>query len=318
MTTASKILAQPNTDEWLRARDGGVGASEAAVASGVSEYETPRELYHRKRGELPPKEQTEAMRRGHLLEPIIVSEFSRVTGLQIQQYPMGLMQHQDHPIVLATPDAQITEKAGLECKSTNWRLAKRLGQEGTEDVPNEWLCQVQQQMAVTGWERVHVAVWIDRDNFKTFCVERNQTAIELLIKYDLELWARIEAGDPPPHEWTADSRDLMRALYREVHSDSVIRLDERQADLWARRCEFRQEAGRMYKRADALEAEFLAEIGNAAFAVLPGEDKMVRRKKIAKEPYTVTPKPYVDTREVNVSKPVREVLIESEESNGRG
>lgn len=56
-------IAQADTPEWHELRSKGFGASEAAAVAGLSQYETPLHVYMRKRGEMPPVQETKPMRR---------------------------------------------------------------------------------------------------------------------------------------------------------------------------------------------------------------------------------------------------------------
>lgn len=300
----------PDDQAWHEMRLKGIGASESAAAAGLSEYMSPRELYHLKRGELEPQSDTDAMRRGRALEPLIVQEFEFATQLRVKQYPVDTITHPEHETIFATPDAELEDNEGLECKSTTWRMAHHLGSTGTDEIPNVWLCQAQQQMAVTGWERVHVAVWIDVQTLRTFIVERNDSAIALLIDSDLEMWEKIQAGTPPDEAWDSRSLSLMKKLYKDVQAGDICTLSRELKELWGQQVKLRENAEELIDEADGLKARVLDEIGNAQFAPLDGK-YMIRRKIIDKQAYTVYPKPYVDARRVKLTDDVRRLLSSS-------
>jgi predicted phage-related endonuclease len=70
---------------WLERRRQTLGASDAAAALGLSPYCSPLQLYLRKIGSLPEQEETEAMRWGTLLEPLLAREYTRRTGLPLPE-----------------------------------------------------------------------------------------------------------------------------------------------------------------------------------------------------------------------------------------
>lgn len=76
------ILVDPlSFEDWLKWREGGLGASDAATVMGVSPFETPEELWLRRTGRLGRKPDTFPMRRGRMLEPHARAEYERRTGL---------------------------------------------------------------------------------------------------------------------------------------------------------------------------------------------------------------------------------------------
>ncbi len=67
----------------IEIRRTGLGASDAAAACGIDPYKTTLRLYLEKTGELPPDEETDALRIGKIFEPGILEFFSWKTGKPI-------------------------------------------------------------------------------------------------------------------------------------------------------------------------------------------------------------------------------------------
>lgn len=290
-------VALPHTEEWYAARSTGIGASEIAAAAGLSPYSTPLELYHRKRGELPEIEPSEPMILGNLLEPVVKARFCQVEGITFANPSPPMFRHGVHQPITATPDAIIDAVTLFEAKTASWRMKGSWGDQNSDDVPPHYLCQCQQQMAVMNAAAVRLAVLFDGAELKRFTVLRNDELITLLISAALELWERIQNGDPPPPDWSHPSTPK---LIREIHSsieDARIELSPDETAAW----EQYEELGRMVRDTEAhrdeLKARVLHAIGGNFAGLLP-DGRMVRRKLIEKEPYTVTPKPYIDARAV--------------------
>ena len=51
---ATTIIRPKNREEWLKERESGVGSSEVATIIGVNPYQTPYQLWRRKKGIDPP------------------------------------------------------------------------------------------------------------------------------------------------------------------------------------------------------------------------------------------------------------------------
>lgn len=293
---------EPHTDEWHAWRSSGIGASEAAAACGLSPYETPLHIYGRKTGMLPPIEDNDAMRLGRLLEPVVIEEFTRRTGNEVDQAPCPVMRHGDHPFILATPDAILAGGDLLEAKTTTWRIAKQLGEEGTDFIPEHWLCQAQQQIAVTGADRCHLAALIDGRTLRTFIVERNDNLIALLVSAEQELWERIVNKDPPePNFEHARTAELIREMYGLVEGKTIV-LGDGVAGLWIRQKELGERISELEKEREGLRAMVLHEMADASIAGFSGHEFELARSQVNRKEYTVAANSYITLRERKPAK----------------
>lgn len=272
-------IAPALTPEWFAARDNCIGASEIAAAAGLSPYETPLSLYARKRGELPPIEDNDAMRMGRLLEPVVKSEFLRETGLQLIDPTPAMFRHAKHEPITATPDGIIDDSTLLECKTASWRMKGQWGDQDSDSVPDHYLCQCQQQMAVMDAELVHLAVLFDGAELKKFRVIRNEKLIEMLILAGLELWDRIKTGRAPDPTW---GHDTTPSLIREIHKN----VNDVRIELSPDACQARrryEELADAIKTAEKEQKEcqslYEHEIGDN-FAGVLDDGRMIRRKWI--------------------------------------
>lgn len=303
-TTHSPItVANPDTPEWHQARMTGIGASEAAAAAGLSRYCTPLELYHRKRGNLPPVQENTAMRLGKALEPVVIQEWCLANGVEPAQYPVPMVRHREHAFVLATPDCILSTGELLECKTSSaWMLKKleaegELGEQGTDALPAEWLCQAQQQLAVTDLAVCWFAVLVDGRTLREFCVERNRGLIDALIAAEADLWARIESGEPPEPDFQHESTpDLIRDLFRSIDESRTVELSRQSVYHWERYDELGDEIKALEKERKAHKAAVLAELGDAYAGLLPGTGRMVRRQLRPAKSFTVNRGEYIDVR----------------------
>jgi len=303
MTDTLASIAAPHTDEWHALRKTGIGASEAAAACGLSSYKTPLDLYLDKTGQIDPFKGNDATRLGNLLEPVIESEFVTRTGIKVIESPMGLFRSRFHPFMLATPDADCEDRALGEWKSTTFRRAAELGEQESDNLPADWICQCQQQMHVMNRQLVHVAVLIDGRTLKTYQVERNDRLIEGIISAERELWDRCINHDPPEPDFEhSRTPQLIRDMYGIVEAGDAIELSDDAAWWWQCRKDIMATIREKTKQADDLKAKVLHEIGNSSGGILPGTGKMVRRKEVTRKGYTVEEKYLIDVREVKIPK----------------
>ncbi len=290
-------VADTMTTEWFAARATGIGASEIAAAAGLSPYQTPLELYHRKRGELPPIEDNDAMRMGRLLEPVVKAEFLRETKLTFSDPSPAMYRHAKFDPITATPDAIIDETTLFEAKTASWRMKGKWGEQDSDSVPDEYLCQVQQQMAVMNASLVHLAVLFDGAQLKTFKVLRNDELIKLLIAAGLELWRRIKDGNPPEPTWEHSSTpSLIKAIHGTIQ-DTRIELNDDEVAAWSKY----ERIGALIKKLEAKQGECKARVLHGIgdnFAGIIGDGRMIRRKEIAATTFTVNRKAYINAMAV--------------------
>ena len=103
----------PTREAWLASRDAlSIGASEAAVALGVSPYGTPWDLYERKRGVIQPG--SAPMARGRKWEHRVLEDYAEAADVQLLTAPEAIfpgqtgivtLAHSDFPWLRASPDA---------------------------------------------------------------------------------------------------------------------------------------------------------------------------------------------------------------------
>jgi putative phage-type endonuclease len=297
------------TDDWLAERQNGIGASEAAAACGMSPWQTPLELYLRKRGEMPPIDDNTAMRMGRKLEPVIVSEFEEATGLTVTDTPGDLYQHADLEWQRATPDGLIGDTELLECKSSSvLAIGSELGDDGTDDVPTAWLLQCQHQMAVLGEHisAVQIACLLDGRQLRLFRVERHDGLIAKLTATEQELWERIQNGDPPEADYAhATTLALLRVIHPVTHDETdVIDLDDRIHAAWSQYEDIGREIKALEKTRKAAKASVVDAIGSH-YAGMLDDGRMVRRKLSQRSGYSVEASEVLDIRAVKIPSSLR-------------
>jgi putative phage-type endonuclease len=287
----------PGTDEWYAARSTGIGASEAAAACGRSTYETPLHVYARKIGELAETRDNEAMYWGRVLEPLVLTRFVQQAGLVIEDAPCPMFRSDSRVFQLATPDAILADGTLVEIKTTNWRRAKQIGDEGSDAIPDEWLMQCQQQMAVVGADLVHVAVLIDGRNLWTGRVERNDALIGRMTEIEGDLWGRVETRRPPEPNWEhGATRDLVRSIHSGVVDGKVVDLAEDIAAAWRRQKDLAESIKSLEDEREALRSRVMFAMGDAAVGCAPDGLELVR-KVVAGGQVFYERKPYTTLRE---------------------
>lgn len=200
----------------LAMRRDSIGGSAIAALAGLSRWATPIELYEAMvHGQ--EKESTLAMRLGTALEDPVAEIYAEETGRWVRR--VDTCRHPVKTFAIATPDRavfalpvaalarkkllQLDELAEaerlLEVKTTTWRLADEWGEEGTDQIPEHHLCQVQWTLGVTGKQMADVRVLFDRDRIGRYFVRYSPELFEGLLEIgERFLVDHVAKGVPPP------------------------------------------------------------------------------------------------------------------------
>lgn len=188
------IIIKPKShDEWLKAREAGIGASEVAAILGLSPWETPFSLWLKKTHQVPPTEETDAMRRGHYLEDAVVQWWMHETGEQVIKASAAdiIYVHPEHPYMRVTPDRIVKgRKKILEVKST----AISMG----ESIPDYYLAQVTYQMYVTGIHQAELIYIQGGLTFGRFIVEYDEAFANFIASEVQKFWIENVLGGKEP------------------------------------------------------------------------------------------------------------------------
>jgi putative phage-type endonuclease len=299
----AEVVAMPHTPEWYAARNTGIGASEIAAAAGLGKdegcYQTSLEVFLRKLGRLPPLEETEPMIMGRLLEPVVLTRFHQLTQtVPLDPHP-PMFRSLARPWMTATPDTILSESELVEAKTTTWRMKSRWDEEDTDQIPGQYLCQCQWQMAVIGdrVKTVFVPVLFDGAKTKIYRVDRNELMIGYLIDAGLELWQRIQNDEPPEPNWEHESTPKLIQEMRSEINGQVVELGDITSDAWFTYEQLGKQVKELNDRRERYKAEVLYYIGDNYAGDL-GDGRIVRRKLIEKAGHVVGPSSYIDLRAV--------------------
>lgn len=159
---STTVIRPKDRNEWLKVRESGIGSSEVATIVGLNPWETPYQLWRRKMGIDPAKEENFAMKAGHYLEDAVSQFWSDETGHQVIKASAGdwIIRDNDRPYLQVSPDRTYwlgesrshDAKGILECKTTQMKI-------DADDLPKHWFCQVQYQLGVAGYQQGSLA-WL--------------------------------------------------------------------------------------------------------------------------------------------------------------
>lgn len=284
-------------------RPHGMGSTDAAPACGLSPYKTAYQLWLEKTDQYPGQVQSAAMEWGLRLENAIAQAYTERTGFELVTTPPAV--HFERPWMFASPDRVVPGHniRLVELKTASAYLADEWGDDGTDQVPDWYLLQVQHQMEVTGIDRADVAVLIGGQDFRVFHVERSQRVIGLLVEQEYRFWQCVEEMRPPDPDWDHASTPGLLAAIHGCQAHLSVELPS-EAVQWASDYERLRHEGKDTEEAAAfLKARLLHLMGEAAVGYLQ-DGRTVQRKLVKRRAYSVDECEYT-TFSIKAPKKVR-------------
>lgn len=190
---------EPGTPDWHAARATGIGGSEIAAVLGISPYESPFSLWHRKQGGIGPVEETDVMYWGKRHEPTICDEFA-LRHPELLVLPSGTYAATDAPWWIANPD-RLGFTANGELEVIEAKTARDdfgWGDDGTDQIPVHYKAQVRWYCAALGARRARIAVLIGLSDYREYIVEPNNADTELMHTAGEAFMNSLAAGIAPP------------------------------------------------------------------------------------------------------------------------
>lgn len=204
-------------EEWARARMSGLGGSDIAAVLGLSPFRnhTPMSVYLSKVGLADDFPETDAMYWGKEQEALVAKRFARDTGERLIHPQNCLYRSEQFPWMIGTPDRLLLGKReGLEIKTAGYPFRSFWGEPGSDEIPEYYLTQCVWYMALTGYERWHVAVLIGGNDYRTYVVDRNPELESILIEQARAFWENcIVAENPPKLDGSESTKTYLRKRY---------------------------------------------------------------------------------------------------------
>lgn len=270
--------------DWLEARRGGIGGSDAPAIAGLDKFRSPFVTYLDKIGEADEREETEAMHWGTAFEDALAQEFATRNGLVVKK-PAALYRHELYDWMFANVDREVYTPdgeffAGLELKTSG------VPEEWAENPPERVLIQCHHYLAVMGWERMYVAVLLHTWGgwkYQQWLIERDDELLGLLLEIEAKFWNHVVDRVPPPVDGHPSTTEALNALYALAEGGSVVELD---ADALGEHAELAK-AKQMVKDAqadvDALSNALKARMGAHEVATYEGQTLVTWKQTKARE-----------------------------------
>jgi putative phage-type endonuclease len=237
--SAKKLFNTKNMsrEEWLKARQLGIGGSDASGIVGLNRWASPLDVYISKVDPIVEDNQevNRFLKWGTKLEPVIREDFKEQhPELKVQQSHI-MWQHPEHEFMLANVDGFLYHKENgwgvLEIKTVSQFKSKEWD---GENIPEEYLIQMQHYFAVTGLKWGYFAILIGGNDDRCWYIERDDELIEMLITMESNFWNNhVKKEVIPEIDGSAACSAILDKLHppAEVPGDSVVELSEKASEL---------------------------------------------------------------------------------------
>ena len=263
-------------NDFLARRMHGLGGSDIAAIVGLSKFKTPYDVWLSKQPGAPIEDERDKpwLYWGAVLEDVVAKEYALRTGAKIQRVNAQLV-HPDHHFALANIDravvnpeirgnvrwldGRLTTDRILECKTANGFAASVWGADGTDQVPDAYLCQTQWYMGITGARYADLAVLIGGSDYRRFTIEADAELFADLLTEAAVFWGLVEAGIAPDPQTVADAQNRWPQHLKAkttMATAGAARAVQELADIKERMADLKE-------REDALKLTIMAEMQDA-------------------------------------------------------
>lgn len=257
-------------------RQGYIGGSDAAAILGISPFKSPYQLYMEKVGEWQEEIDEKRERifaRGRRLEPIVVEML--VDELKSDGHDVEIIERNHRytdpelNYLKSEIDVELVidgEEVNGEIKTVTPFAAKEWGEQGTDEIPLHYTAQVLHGLMIKPRKRAIVAALIGADDLRVHFVDRDQDAIDMIRKKEIEFWNRIVNREPPDPVTATD----IKYLYRKDQG-LVMDADDELASLCAELRGHKQTAKALEELIDELVTKIKLKMGDASVLMYQGK-----------------------------------------------
>lgn len=254
------MTALPIRDDahWRKLRSAHVGASEVASLFGLSPYLTKWQLWMYKSGRLPEPDLDDVahIRAGRHFEPAISAYAADKFGITLRKVRRYLSDDICAGMG-ASLDYEQIGTGSLIPTEIKWSVFGD-GWEYEGDVitvaPEQYLIQVQHQIACAGAAQAQVIAYIGNDA-RRMIVPRREPIIDALRSEVADFWKSIRAKEEPEPDFVADADAISTLAYLNPLCQIDLSGDADAERLAAAHIEAKAEAKTANERADAAKAE---------------------------------------------------------------
>lgn len=199
-------------DDWLAGRSKSIGASEVAIILGQASYKSSLDLWKEKTGRKTPDDISEDERvfYGTEAEENLRALFAlkHRRDYKVEYKPFLVYHHGEKPFMTCTLDGELVRlsdgKRGVwECK-TALIQSKRALEEWEGRIPNNYFCQVIDQLNITQFEFLVLSAELrfpdNTAEIREYTIEADEVRADMAYVEEevTKFWRYIESDKQPP------------------------------------------------------------------------------------------------------------------------
>lgn len=245
------------TTQELERRRNFITATDVSAILGENPWKNGADVFLEKTQGLSAFKGNDATEAGTILEPAVLAWAEKRLGAL---HPGDWMVH-ENGVNACSLDARRQNGEVVEAKTSGivgpgFVDPSKWGDDGTDEIPDYYLLQVQAQLMVTGAARAWVPALLGGRGFVMFCVMPNRDLQEVIAENSVAFWnEHVLANVAPPD--VRPSMDYLKVMRREP--DKTALLADELAERYLAASEARKEADRQQEDAKSALIEALGD-----------------------------------------------------------
>ena len=299
-------------DKQRELRRGLCTGTKVAAIMGISKFRTPYDVYVRCKGLLPEEPPSDAMLRGIALERGILDLYEMQKGIKLAR-EMGTLVHPHEDWMGASPDGYYIDEDGciviVDAKTS--RMKDGWGVPGTDEVPEDYACQMQWygvvleayfDVPVVGLDITTYFPW--HDEISTYTLRPDPEVQQYLVGRCREWWWKhIVSSVAPAIDHSASARRMVDQVA--LDRTELLKADEEDITAIKQLLEVKEQIKALDKQRKSIENYLKSQIGGASGVVGGGHRALWKEQK---------GRPSWDTKQLEVDHPE---LAEQYKKNGK-
>jgi putative phage-type endonuclease len=285
-------------EEWLESRRKGIGGSDCAAILGINQYKGALGVFIDKT-EGSTFEGNFHTEFGNWMEPHIREEFpkrfKKFEGIDINvyEYPF-VLQHPDKDHYIANIDGIIEHPEHgvgiIEIKTASEMQWKKWID---DEVPDEYYCQVQHYLNVTGLEYAYIVALVGKRLLWKHIPRSDAFLAVMEAKLDEFWFSYIIPKIAPAPQGVEGDTDMLKAMYSAESGGTLVELPEL-VDAYQEYKEVDTQIKQLEMQKEAFKQQVMQNMGTAEVAYIG--DKKVTWKTVNRKGYEVKPTSYRSLR----------------------
>jgi len=280
--------------EWLKAREGGTGGSDAGTIARVNKYKSVYELWAEKTG-IIEREFTgnDATDWGHKLENPIAEFYAEKHNAAVVEWPVILWSLEEGrefmfanlDFVIVEPSKQfpagvvtqwrsIEEPEGvkgiLEVKTAAISSPGNPGSWLNNKIPESYMLQGYHYGIVTGWKSITFSALVGGYGLQVREMEWDQEIADNLVIAEKIFWEQVQTLTPPEVDGSDATESAQQRRYPKHTSGKVYEGGDRLQRLWEDFEQAKIEADEADKKRKMLRAQIVELLGDSEYATVNG------------------------------------------------